>query len=470
MAWFIFIAHLIGLVNAGHAVLNVQSARGAVAWVLSLSAFPYVAIPLYWIIGRKRFYGYTEAHRFAEHQYRDLIGQLNHEIQRFSTNPPAQLAAVAQLSKRLSRLPFVSHNRAQLLIDGKETFSAIWSAIEGATDYILVQFYIVREDSLGCEFKELLIDKAKQGVRVYFIYDEIGSHALSKQYRKDLRQHGVKVTAFNSTKGKGNRFQINFRNHRKIVVVDGRQAFIGGLNVGTEYIGQHPRLSPWRDTHLQLQGPAVQCVQVAFLKDWYWAVRELPEVQWTITPVETQPETALVFTTGPSHSLPVCPLFLVSLINAARDRIWITTPYFVPNESVLTALKLAVLRGVEVRILLPNQPDHLMVYLASFAYVAEMQAVGAKLYRYQVGFMHQKVMLIDDAIAGVGTINLDNRSFYLNFEIMALVLGSRFATTVETMLKQDFEVALQVDESEYALKTLGFKLGVRLARLLSPLL
>lgn len=465
----LLIGYGLGLLNAFHAILNVSSARGAIAWVLSSVTVPYIAVPLYWVIGRNRFRGYAEAHRMAEQDYHDLVQQLRQEIYQFETPLPAQFANLAKLSKKLNLLPFVSGSSSRLLINGKQTFDTMLRAIATATDYILVQFYIVRDDQLGNQFKQALIEKAQQGVRIYFIYDEIGCYGLSHHYWHDLEQHGVQVTAFNSTQGRGNRFQINFRNHRKIVVVDGLSAFIGGLNIGDEYLGNHPQLSPWRDTHLMLKGAAVQCIQFTFLKDWYWATRELPQVCQHVQSAYGANDPVLVLAVGPSEKLSVCTLFLMSLIQAARDRLWITTPYFVPSESILTALKLAALRGVDVRILLPNRPDHLLVYLASFSYVAEMQLAGVKMYRYRSGFMHQKVMLVDNSLAGVGTINLDNRSLQLNFEIMAFELGDRLIQDVEAMLKEDFQASSLIT-SNYQKESLWFKIATRGARLLSPIL
>lgn len=466
---FLLFSHLIGIVNAAHAVMNVSSSPGAVAWVISSVTLPYVAIPLYWIIGRNYFPEYAKAHLAASSHYKELIQRVDQEIAKFKQAPPPSFATLSKLAEDLTGLSFISGNQAQLLIDGEQTFDAILSAIKSATDYILMQFYIVRDDEIGNKLKRLLIAKAKQGVRIYFIYDEIGSHALSKSYLKELRQNGIQVTSFHSIKGKGNRFQINFRNHRKIVVVDGKQAFIGGLNIGDDYLGKNPRLSPWRDTHLLLKGSVVQYIQIVFLKDWYWAVRKVPDVCWQVEPEQVNNETAFILSTGPQERLSWCTLFLVALINAAQTRLWITTPYFVPNDSILTALKLAALRGVDVRILLPNRPDHRLVYLASFYYAAEMQKVGVKVYRYQAGFLHEKVILAD-GIAGVGTVNLDNRSLCLNFEIMAFVIGSRFVASVEKMLISDWDRSVLVKQREYAKKPFWFRLAVRGACLLSPLL
>lgn len=466
----VLLIHGLGIATAAHAVMRVRSSRGAIAWALSLSTFPYIAIPLYWIFGRNKFHGYVEAHRSADSAYQKIIQQLDREIYQWQIDPPRRFASLAKLTEALDRFPFTCGNSTKLLINGKQTFPAILSAIESATDYILIQFYIVRDDRVGEQFKQALIDKAKQGVRVYFLYDKIGCYALPNRYVEDLRSRGIEMRAFKSTKGQCNRFQINFRNHRKIVVIDGKIGFIGGLNIGEEYASKKPPLSPWRDTHLQIVGPAVQCLQIAFLKDWYWAVRDIPEVCWQVKSTAGKNETALVVPSGPGDKFSTCTLLFVSLINAARDRLWITTPYFVPNESILTALKLAALRGVDLRILLPDRPDHLLVFLASFSYAAEMINSGVKVYRYRAGFLHEKVLLLDDQMAGVGTINLDNRSFQLNFEIMAFILNCGFITRIEKMLNTDFQNSDLISSSEMKTKPLWFKLAVRVARLMSPIL
>jgi cardiolipin synthase len=314
-----------------------------------------------------------------------------------------------------------------------------------------------------------LIDQAQQGVRIYVMYDEIGSSKLTRTYLRRLRNQGIQVSPFNSTKGIRNRFQLNFRNHRKILVVDGQTGFIGGLNIGDEYLGKNPKYGPWRDTHMQLQGPAVNALQLSFLKDWYWAVRSVPKVYWQAEAEEPRGETALVLPTGPADELEFCSLFFNSLIPLAQTRLWIATPYFVPDEPTLSALKAAALRGVDVRILLPGRPDHLLVYLSAFSYYTELQATGIKLYRYHPGFMHQKVLLVDHQVAGVGTVNLDNRSFLLNFEIMAFLTQGAFLQHVEAMLDADLNSAKPVDLTEYSQRPFWFRLAVRVARLLAPL-
>jgi cardiolipin synthase len=464
------VIHVLGIAHAAHAVMNVRSSQGAIAWGISLITFPWLAIPLYWILGRTKFHGYAEALRLVYAQHHQLVHQAYSEIIEFKVAPPEKLAQLQPLAEAFTGIPFTAGNAAELLIDGQQTYEAMLSAIASATNYILLQSYIVNDDRAGNEFKEALIAKVKQGVSIYFLYDEIGSNKLSRSYIKSLRENGIHVSAFHTTKGRGNRFQLNFRNHRKILVVDGETAFVGGLNIGDEYLGKNPRLSPWRDTHMMLQGPTVQSLQNSFLRDWYWAAGKVLEVNWHIKANRETNQTALILPTGPADRLPACNLFFVNAIDRTQTRLWIATPYFVPDDSTLSALKLAAMRGVDVRIILPNRPDRLFVYLCSFSYYTEMQSVGIKLYRYKNGFMHQKIVLIDRDMAGVGTINLDNRSFFLNFEVMGFIADLRFVERVEKMLQDDLAASVAVDLSEYDRKPFWFKLAVRVSRLLAPLL
>jgi cardiolipin synthase len=306
-------------------------------------------------------------------------------------------------------------------------------------------------------------------VRVYFLYDEVGSHDLSKEYKDDLRAAGAEIRDFHSRKGSGNRFQINFRNHRKIVVVDGKEAWIGGHNVGDEYMGRDPKFGNWRDTHVRIQGPATLAAQLSFVEDWHWATEQVPELTWKPQPAPDSDARVLVIPTGPADEMETAQLMFIHAINSARERLWIASPYFVPDEGVIAALQLAGLRGVDARILIPDTPDHLLVYLAAFSYFDDVKAAGVKFYRYTDGFLHQKAMLIDDASASVGTANFDNRSFRLNFEITATIADSAFISEVEQMFEDDFARSRQMEPGELDRKSFWFKLGVKLARLTAPI-
>ncbi|HOW77107.1 MAG TPA: cardiolipin synthase [Candidatus Competibacteraceae bacterium] len=461
--------HTLGVLSAIHAVARVRTPQGAIAWAISLLTFPYIALPLYWILGRNHFHGYVEAlQRGAlEQADRGGIAMILERLRDHQVDLSPERAGDLQVLAPLSRVPYTQGNVLELLVDGEATFDAIFTALEAAERYILIQFFIIKDDDLGRELHARLLRKAAVGVSIRVLYDEIGSHALPKTYIETLRAAGIAVSAFHTTRGRRNRFQLNFRNHRKIVVLDGRVAFVGGLNVGDEYLGRGP-LGHWRDTHLRVRGPVVQALQRVFLADWYWATRQVLDLEWR--PTATGDQIALIFPTGPADALETCSMFFHQAIVSARRRLWIASPYFVPDPPVFEALQLAALRGVDVRILLPAQPDHKLVYLASFSFLDTADRTGIQLYRYQNGFLHQKVVLVDDEVAAVGTANLDNRSLRLNFEVMAVGVDRIFAGQVAAMLEQDFQQARRTSAADLRNRSGPFRWAVRAARLFDPIL
>lgn len=469
----IFTVEFLGILSAAHAVMNARSSQGAVAWAISLITFPYVTLPLYWTLGLHKFHGYVEAYRTVGGDYYCHIQQTFYETSiKFKAILPHPLASLPRTAKALAWVPFTCGNATELLIDGEQTYRTILEAIQEAQDYILVQYYIVHDDGIGNQLKQALLAKAKEQVRIYFLYDELGCYDLPDKYLDELCQGGIQITVFSSIKRIGHRFQINFRNHRKIVIVDGKIAFLGGLNVGDEYLGKEPEIGAWRDTHLKLEGPSVQYLQISFLQDWYWATQQLPEgLLWEPQAAIEKNVSVLILPTGPADELSVCTLFFVSAFNLAKRRLWIASPYFVPDEVLVTALQMAALRGVDVRILMPDKADHRIVQLASYSYYDEMLSVGVKLYRYQAGFLHQKAILIDDDLASVGTVNLDNRSFNLNFEITAFIMDTHFVNQVEKMFLKDFDRSYIIMEmSALDEKPLWFHVAIHAARLMAPLL
>ncbi|MGH8283326.1 MAG: cardiolipin synthase, partial [Gammaproteobacteria bacterium] len=443
--------HILGLIAAAHATLTARTSQGAIAWAVSLVFMPYLALVPYLIFGRSKFAGYVEARRMHNRQF-------HAHTHAFRTSDTACAEVEAQLGHRLAGirtlttltdLPFSRGNDVHLLINGGPTFDAILDAIGAARHYVIVQFFVVVDDGLGRRLQSALIAKAAEGVPVYFLYDGIGSHALPESYVAKLRRSGAQAQEFLTRRRRLiNRYQLNFRNHRKIVVVDGERAFVGGHNVSDEYLGLKPPLSPWRDTHIEVAGLAVADIQLAFVEDWYWVTGHVPALRWQPA---SQPSNmhCQVVPSGPADAQETCALFFVQAINAARTRLWITTPYLIPDEAVFTALKLAVLRGVDVRILIPSRPDHLIVFNASSQYAHEAVRAGIKVYRYQPGFLHQKVLLIDEDAAAVGSTNLDNRSFRLNFELTVLTVDPGFAMQVAAMLDADFAQARRVEPAEY---------------------
>ena len=467
MIWVVVAFHLLGFISSIDAVMSTRTAQGAVAWAVTLNTLPYLAVPAYWVFGRSRFEGYVTARQEGDQEIRYLAGLVDQKTLHLRSSR-AEDRTASKTVENLAKIPYLRGNEVELLVDGDATFGSIFDGIAKAEKYILVQFFIIKDDELGRELKAALLERASAGVRVYVLYDEVGSTSLPKRYVNELRDAGVDIRDFHTRKGSGNRLQMNFRNHRKVVVVDGHSAWVGGHNIGDEYKGRDPKLGRWRDTHVRIAGPAVLPVQLSFLEDWYWAADEVPELQWEpYVPTDTGAD-VLVYPTGPADRLESATLMFMTAINAAKERFWIASPYFVPDESIINSLHLAALRGVDVRILIPNKADHLLVYLAAFSYVEEVKTTGIKFFRYTDGFLHQKVMLVDDDAAAVGTANFDNRSFRLNFEIMAVVADPTFAAEVEQMFIDDFEKSREVQLEDYESRSFWFKLAVRLARLTAP--
>jgi len=463
IGYILVAAEILGVVLALNVVMQPRSSQGTIAWFIALIAVPVITVPLYAVFGRTRFLGYTEALREAAASVGERVQQWLEQMNAMAATPRPGLEAIEALTSKLTNLPFLRANRVELLVDGAETYDNMISAIESAESYVLVQFYIVRDDAVGRRLRDALVAQARSGVRIFFLYDEIGCIKLPDAYLDVMRKQGIEVSGFKTTKGRSNRFQINFRNHRKLLVVDGRTGFIGGNNLGEEYL-------VYRDTHLRIDGPAAQPIQLSFLKDWYWATGEIARVSSEIIAAETHDQAVAIVNTGPADSVAACSILFSSLISNARSRLWITSPYFVPNDAMVVALQAAALRGVDVRIILPDHADQVLVELASFTYYDDMLNNGVRLYRYREHFMHQKVILVDDSVAGIGTVNLDNRSLYLNFEATALVADADFIKQVEAMLQNDIENSSPVENEHFDNKPLPFRVASQIARLASPLL
>lgn len=452
-----------GVLLAVDAVMRRRSSQGAIAWVVGLVAMPLIAIPVYILFGRTRFQGYVEALRDKEAELGDELADWFERMSEAGAEPREGLAVLEAVVRRLGGLPFTRGNRVELLVDAEATYGAMIAAIAAARTDVLLQSYIVRDDRSGRAVRDALIERARSGVRVHFLYDEIGCFQLPASFLDPMRAASVEVSAFRTTRGARNRFQINFRNHRKLLIVDGRVGFIGGHNLGDEYLG-------FRDTHLRIEGPAAQQMQLTFLKDWYWATRRLAPASMDVHFDPDQDLAVSIANTGPADSVPNCSVLFATLMHTARRRLWIASPYFVPDDVMVRALQAAALRGVDVRILLPDRADLLLVELASYTYYADMLDCGVKLLRYRDSFMHQKVILVDDELAGVGTVNLDHRSLYLNFEETALVADRDFAAQIEAMLQADLERCDVVRRSDYDRKPLHLRIAAQVARLASPLL
>jgi cardiolipin synthase len=462
--------------------MQTRTEQGAVAWAFALNTIPVVAVPAWFVFGNNKVEVYENAKRVGMEDVRPLAKKLIKNLDRATADPEEDKSrqtgglsvSQSEVLKRLQKigsLPAMGGNSARLLVDGEATFEAILEAISGAEHYILVQFYIFREDGIGKRIRDSLVAKAREGIAVYLLLDNYGSFGLSDEFIESMVSEGVKVEYFMEVTGSANRFQLNFRNHRKIVVVDGKRGFLGGLNVGDDYLGKDPKLTPWRDTHMEWRGPIVKCLQVPFAEDWQWATGELlDQLDWEIRPGDVAGEMeALCLATGPADPFETCAMGFLTLIDGARDRIWLATPYFVPDDKIVTALQLAAIRGVDVRVILPDLSDSRLVYLSSFSYLKELEDAGVKFFRFQKGFLHQKVMIVDDSLSAIGSANLDNRSFRLNFEVIGIVSDSAFNEEVSRMLEADLAQSKPTGTVALTEQSFWFRLGVRLSRMLAPI-
>ena len=465
--WVLVVAYVLGFISAIDAIMSSRTEPGSIAWSFALVTVPVVSVPAYWVLGRSRFEGYVEAFAVAGDEFEQLkaegMAKMDSSVVEFETRTPGFDAL-----RGLARMRLVRGNDAELLINGEETFDSIIEGISQAEEYVLVEFFIVHDDVLGRRLKDAMIERARAGVTVAFMYDELGTN-ITKQYKKDLRDAGVKVSEFGTRQGLRNEFQLNFRNHRKIVVVDGKTAWVGGHNVGDEYLGHDPEMTPWRDTHVKLTGPIAVQAQAVFEMDWYWARREFLGLEWEPQPAPAD-KIGIIMATGPADPLETAGMFFVHALNSARDRIWITAPYFVPDEAIVKALMLASLRGVDVRILVPGIVDKWLADRAMYHYMELLADSNVKFYMHRPGFLHQKVMVVDEAIASIGTHNFDNRSFRLNFEISAVIYDEDFTTEVAEMLERDMATSELLDPTTFKDRPWLWRFSVNFARLWAPVL
>ncbi|WP_281994587.1 cardiolipin synthase [Ruegeria faecimaris] len=462
---FVLCLYLTAAVFSIRAAQTARTPQGAVGWVVFLISAPIAGVPLYLFLGHHRFRGYRMARKHAETVVEGIKSFAD-----FSRPDPDMITINPLPFEELAHLPISRGNGAELLVDGQATFDAIFQAIDAAQDYVLVQFYIVRDDGLGRQLQSKLIAAAERGVQVRFMTDAVGSYGLPTSYITSLRAAGIHVAGQHEKRHPGQRFQLNYRNHRKTVIIDGEIGFIGGHNVGDEYLGQSAKFGHWRDTHIRLTGHIVRQLQLIFTEDWYWAHQEdlIDQLAWAGQESD-QDMNALLVATGPGDETETGAMMFFSAITEAKERLWIASPYFVPDIDIMTALRHAAMRGVDVRILVPDVIDHRLPWLAAFAYFDEIRECGARVYRYTNGFMHQKVFLVDDTLTAVGTTNLDNRSFRLNFEAMALFFDKDAAHAVHNMLLMDFESSYELDKT-LPEQPAYIRFGSPLARLFAPIL
>ncbi|WP_139187882.1 cardiolipin synthase [Bacillus tuaregi] len=364
-------------------------------------------------------------------------------------------------------------NSVKIFTDGKEKFEALFKDIEGATDFIHLQYYIFKNDDIGKKLIQLLVEKAKQGVKVRILYDDLGSRSLRRSAFKELLEAGGEVEAFFPSKFPLINLRLNYRNHRKLVIIDGMVGYIGGFNVGDEYLGLNKRFGYWRDTHLRITGSSVHAIQTRFILDWNQAshrhdISYLPNLFPETTPsgnIAMQ-----IVSSGPDSEWEQIKYGYIKMISSAKKSIWIQTPYFIPDESLLDSIKIAALTGKDVRIMIPNKPDHPFVYWATYSHIGQILKAGAKVYIYDNGFIHAKSIIVDHTLSSVGTANIDVRSFRLNFEVNAFIYDEKIAEALTDSFYEDLKLSRELTMQEYNRRSIIIRFKESISRLLSPIL
>nr|WP_206683900.1 cardiolipin synthase [Rufibacter sediminis] len=371
--------------------------------------------------------------------------------------------------------PLTGGNWVKLLVNGEEKFPEVLQALSGAQHYIHLEYYILENDTIGNQIKDILVQKARAGVEVRFIYDDYGSRSIRGNYVKELRAAGVEAFPFHKVHFLLLANRLNYRNHRKIILIDTKTAFVGGINVADRYINpptETKRLY-WRDTHLRIDGPGLYYLQYLFFCDWNFASGKLlhPNRKYFVAkPVPNANTPVQIAASGPDSPMPTILFSMLQGIYLAQEEVLITSPYFIPGESILQALTVAALGGVQVKLLVPGISDSALVNAAAWSYYDDMLNAGVEIYLYQKGFIHSKTMVIDGAVSMVGTANMDNRSFELNFEVNAVVYEAAIAQQLRDLFYQDLRHADKIDLEKWRQRSHVKQFFEKLARLLSPLL
>jgi cardiolipin synthase len=446
------------------------------AWLLVILLVPVAGVVIYVLFGRyyrkQKIYsrkGMADSRRLAAHVNRQ-VGMLPRVLADESEAVRSKRHLI-HLMLNNNRSLLTLDNKIDLLVNGKQTFPAMLDAIASATNYIHLESYRIEPDTLGTEFRELLERKAREGVKVRVIFDDVGSWNIHKAYLREMRASGVQIFPFMPVRFPSFSSKINYRNHRKILVIDGRVGFVGGLNIADKYLHGLPDLGPWVDTHLKIEGEAVAALDRVFISDWDFVSGE-----------ELKPESFLkhvikignrclvqVASSGPDTDWATIMQVYFSAIATAKSSIYLTSPYFSPDESILTALKTAALGGVDVRMIFPKHSDSIISNWNTRSYITELLEAGVRIFLYEQGFIHSKYLLVDSVFSSVGSPNVDVRSFDLDFEVTALIYDEEFAARLGVLFEEDLENCKEVLIPEWVKRRRRERHKESMARIFGPL-
>lgn len=453
-----------------------RSPHKTMSWILVLILVPVVGIVFYLVFGQN----YRKQKIFSRKGLVDFIKleelsaeQLSDLAEKTYIHDPyiEDKTKIVRLLLRNSKAILTNINKVSILNNGDEKFRAMFKAMKKAKHHIHLEYYILESDNIGKELGNILIKKADEGVKVKIIYDDVGSWKLKKQFIRELEKHGIEFACFMPVSFPILTRKINYRNHRKITVVDGRVGFVGGINIADHYIHGNSKIPFWRDTHMMTEGQAAVALQIIFATDWYFLKKELlDDPIYFPEPLIDDKTLVQIVASGPDSDWASIMQAYFTSITLARKNVYISTPYFIPNESILTALKTAALSGIDVKILIPGISDSKFVYFATLSFVNELLETGIEVYIYRKGFNHSKIIMVDNAFCSIGTANMDYRSFSQNFEVNALIYDPVVTSELTYWFFEDLKDSELIYLDEWTKRPVMNKFKANIARIASPLL
>ncbi|HZK34402.1 MAG TPA: cardiolipin synthase [Bacillota bacterium] len=449
-----------------------RNPASTLAWVLVLMFIPVLGFILYLFMGqdlrRVKVFSSLEDLSFGE-----LKGKYDNPLDEEGCDAVFKTDGdLIDLHRENAGSIYTSNNKITILKNGRKKFAALAEALEGAKHHIHMEYYIIRNDEIGRKIRDILARKAREGVAVKLLYDGMGSLKLPSSYTKPLLDSGGQAHVFYPPFLPHINVRLNYRNHRKITVIDGNKAFFGGFNLGDEYLGKSRKYGFWRDTHFTLEGDAVDSLQLQFIYDWQFASKKKMNFDRAFFPNRGKVGSCgvQIVPSGPDTKWESIYQGFFKLISKAKTNVYIQTPYFIPDQGLAEALNIAALGGVDVRIMIPSFPDHPFVHWASTSFLSELLDSGARAFVYKKGFLHSKILAVDGRVASIGTSNFDMRSFKMNFEINAAIYDKATVSKLEGQFLNDIKDCDEMTLDSYAKRPVTMKVKESISRLLAPLL
>ena len=476
-----YLVFALGIINVVLALaiifLERKNPSATLAWIMILFLLPVVGIVLYLFLSQN--ISRQKIFRLTKYEEESIRSSLAHQIREiddnefeFSTAEARQWKDMIKLNQTYSGAFLTQDNRLFLMTDGVHMFNGLIEDIRNAMQTINIMSFIIKNDFAGRKLIDELTKKAGEGVEVRLLIDAMGGRQITEKALSGFKAAGGKVAFFFPPKFKYLNMKLNYRNHRKIVVIDGELGYIGGFNIGREYLGQKRKFGYWRDTHLKVLGSGVKDINARFLLDWRFASKEdvdLSEAYYSET-ISVGITGLQIVSCGPDSQREEVKRCYMKMITSARKNVYIQTPYFVPDASILESLKMAAWSGVDIRIMIPCKPDHMFVYWATYAYVGELLNSGVRIFIYDNGFLHAKTMVVDGEVASIGSANFDMRSFKLNFEANAIIYDAAEAYKLEAIFENDMAHCRELTKALYRKRSVIIRFKESVSRLLSDLL